>query len=169
MAFAPKGDRSLRVIVTDLTVKAQPGDVLTFTALAEELGIGEEGEAGRGRVRQAVASARKSLLRDHHRALVAVRGEGYRVALPGEFAGIAQDQTDKGQRQISGALATITYAPEADMSPAELTRHRAVGVAVRNLNNRLTSAEQRLADLEEMVFGPPRGQVIPGQVEPEGA
>jgi hypothetical protein len=161
--FHPKGSRALHVIVADLAASAQPGDLLPFKILAEAIGV-EDDPPGRSQVRQAVSAARPILLQDHKRALVADRGRGYRVALPGEFAGIAEDHRGKANRQMSKALAVIQHADEAAMSPDELRRHRAVGTVIRNLHGRLTSAEQRLADLEAAVFGPPR-PVIQGEVE----
>jgi hypothetical protein len=161
--FQPRGSRALRFIIADLAASVEPGELLTFKQLGEAIGV-EDDEPGRAQVRQAVSTARPIMLRDHKRALVAERGRGYRVALPGEFAGIAEDHRGKANRQMGKALAVIENADEKAMTAEELKRHRAVGVVIRNLHGRLTSAEQRLADLEAAVFGPPQ-KVIPGQVE----
>lgn len=163
MAFQPKGSRALRVILVEAAVAAPVGSILTYAELARQIDA-PDNDAGRAQVRQVVSMARPLLLRDHRRALVAVRGEGYRVARAGEFAGIAQDHRRKSDRQMSKALAVIEHAPEDQMSAEELTRHRAVGTVIRNLHSRMNSAEQRLADLEAAVYGPPR-QVIQGTVE----
>jgi len=165
--FTPKGSRALRVIVTELAAGAAYGDVLTFTELAEAIEV-EDDEAGRARVRQAVSAARPLLLADHGRALVADRGKGYRVALPGEFAGIAQDHRRRADRQIGKALAVIDQADMSAATDDERKRFQAVGVVIRNLHSRMTSAEQRLNDLEDAVFGQtPRRKVITGKVENE--
>jgi len=161
--FIPKGSRAIRVIITEFASSVELGELLSFKILAERIGVDDD-DAGRARVRQAVSAARPLLLKDYKRALVADRGKGYRVALPGEFAGIASDHRDRATRQMGKALAVIEHADEAAMSPQELQRHRAVGIVIRNLHGRLTSAEQRLADLEAAVFGPPQ-KVIPGHVE----
>jgi len=166
--FAPRGDRSLRVIVTELAVAASYDEVITFEQLGKALSLDPASDQGRTRIRQAVTAARPTLLRDRRRVLVSDRGVGYRVGRPGEFAGVAEQHRDRGQRQISRALAVIEHAPEADMTSDELRRHRAVGLVVRNLNNRLTDAEQRLDTLEtlmhELMYGPPR-PVIPGELD----
>lgn len=162
--FQPRGSRALRVIVADLAAAARPGDLLSFGVLGHAIGVTDD-EPGRARVRQAVSLARPLLLHDHHRALVADRGRGYRVAMPGEFAGIAEGHRERATRQMDKAVAVITHADESTMTPDELRRHRAVGVVIRNLHGRMTSAEQRLADLEAAVFGPPR-PVVAGHVEP---
>jgi hypothetical protein len=147
-----------------MAAQADPGTLLTYAELGEALGIEPGGDQTRVRIRQAVGSARPTLLTDHHRALVPVRGEGYRVALPGEYAGMAENYRDRANRNVDRALAHIVYADESKMTPDELRRHRAVGLVVRNLHGRMTSAEKRLEDLEAIVFGP-GPQIIPGKVE----
>lgn len=165
--FEPKGSRALRVIVTELAAKATYGDVLTYTELAQALDV-EDDDAGRAQVRQTVSAARPLLLSDHGRLLVAVRGKGYRVALPGEAAGVAQDHRRRADRQIGKALAVIDKADMSAATDEERQRFQAVGVVIRNLHSRMTSAEQRLADLEDAIFGQtPRRKVIPGKVEDE--
>ena len=165
--FQPKGSRALRIIIAEQAAKAAYGDVLTYTELAHAIGTEDDG-TGHAQVRQAVSAARPLLLSDHGRALVAVRGKGYRVALPGELAGIAQDHRRRADRQISKALAVIDPAERCAATDDERQRFQAVGVVIRNLHSRITSAEQRLADLEDAVFGQkPRHKVIPGKVERE--
>lgn len=163
--FAPKGSRALRVIVTEMAAKADYGDILTFADLAAAIDV-QDDEQGRGQVRQTVSAARPLLLNDHGRALVAVRGQGYRVALPGEMAGVAQDHRRRADRSIGRALAVIDKADMSAATEEERKRFHAVGIVIRNLHSRMTSAEQRLADLEDAVFGQePHPKVIPGKVE----
>jgi hypothetical protein len=163
--FQPKGSRALRVIITEMAAKAAYGDVLAFADLAVAIDVTDD-DAGRSQVRQAVSAARPLLLSDHGRLLVAERGKGYRVALPGEAAGVAQDHRRRADRQISKAVAIVDSADTTGMSPEELKRFMAVGMVIRNLHGRMTAAEQRLADLEDAVFGQtPRRKVIPGKID----
>lgn len=162
-AFQPKGSRAIRVIVAELAAKTPRGDLLTFEQIAEAIDVDPE---DRSAVRQAVSAARPLMLRDHSIALVAERRKGYRVALAGEFAGIAQDYRRRSDRAITKAVAHIDHAPVGEMDDAERKRWEAVGIVVRNLHSRMTSAEQRLADVEAVLFGPPR-KVVPGHVEDE--
>ena len=164
-AFQPKGSRAIRVIVAELAAGMTYGELLTFERIARAIGVSNE---ERAQVRQAVSAARPILLRDHNCALVAERGKGYRVARPGEFAGIAQDHRRKSDKALGRALATIEHAPVRDMDAAERKRWEATGIVIRNLHNRMSSAEQRLADIEAVLFGPPR-KTIPGEVEQESS
>lgn len=162
--FIPKGDRSFRVIVADLISKSSPGDLLSYRELGRALGV--DPDERRDQIRQAVSAARPVLLRDHQRALVAERGEGYRVAKANEFAGLAQDHRRRADRQMDKALAVVTNVNETELNAEELKRHRAVAMVIKNLHNRINSAESRLQQLEDAVFGakPP---VLQGQVEEE--
>jgi hypothetical protein len=161
--FQPKGSRALRVIIAEMAAKATYGDVLTYTELSRAIGA-EDDDAGHAQVRQAVSAARPLVLSDHGRALVAVRGKGYRVALPGELAGVAQDHRRRADRQIGKALAVIDKADMSAASDEERKRFQAVGVVIRNLHSRMSSAEERLADLEDAVFGA-KPKVIAGKIE----
>lgn len=158
--FKPRGDRSLRIIVADLVARAQINDLITYEEFARVLDTPD-----RTQIRQAISAARPVILRDYNRALIPERGRGYRIARPGEFAGIAQDHRRKSDRQISKALAMIDNAPVDKMSPDELARHRAVGIAIHNLASRMINAEQRLADLETAVYGDRNRKVIQGKLE----
>lgn len=161
--FQPKGSRALRAIIAEAASGVPRGTVLAFSDLARRIGADDD-DAGRALVRQSVSAARPLLLRDHNVALVAVRGEGYRVAEPGEFAGIAQDHRRKSDRAVSRAVAYIDHAPVDDMTPAERKRHEAYAVIMHDHQRRITGAEKRLADLEAVVYGPPR-KVVPGEVD----
>lgn len=162
-AFQPRGSRALRVIIAEMASSSQLGDVLPFTQLADAIDVNDNDD-GRARVRQAVSAARPLLLRDHGRALVAERGKGYRVALPGELAGIAQDHRRRADVQVGKALAVIEHADQSTMTPAELKRFQAVGVVIRNLHARMSNSEQRLADLEAAVYGN-NPKVIQGKID----
>jgi hypothetical protein len=159
--FKPKGDRSLRAIVASLTASASPGDLLAYKDLAIALDLPEN---DRTQIRQAVSAARPVILRDHNRALIPVRGEGYRIAYANEFAGLAQDHRRKADRQMTKALDIVSNVNEQELSPQELQRHRAVAMVIKNLHNRMTGAESRLEQLEKAVFGE-RPPTIQGRVE----
>lgn len=160
--FAPKGDRSLRVIVAEMVAERSPGDLISYEELGKALEL--DPDERRDQIRQAVSAARPLILVDHKRALVADKGKGYRIAWASEFAGIAQVHRRKADRQIGKALDVVKNVNESELSPEELKRHRAVAMVITNLHARVNSAESRLQQLEEAVFGkqPP---VIKGEIE----
>jgi DNA-binding winged helix-turn-helix (wHTH) protein len=160
--FAPRNDRSYRVMVIELMSQAQPGDVITYQRLGEALGL--DVATQRDQIRQSVAAARSLLLSDHQRAIVAVRSVGYRIAYAHEHAGIAQIHRNKADRQVSKALDVLHHTDESAMSAADLQRHRATQIIMTNLVRRMTAQEERLQALEQAVLGP-APLVIRGQAE----
>ena len=155
----------MRVIVAEIVANTEPGTLIEYKTLADALDLDENEQ--RDQIRQAVSAARQTILRDHNKALVAIRGEGYRVALAREFAGLAQGHRQKADRQMTKALDIVKHVDEKQLSPAELQRHRAVATVITNLHSRLTDAESRLEQLEATVFGKKPPPVIQGEVEPE--
>ncbi len=149
MPFSPKGDQAQRTIVAQAASKAEYGQLLTFGELAAHLNI--DPVRSKGQIRQAVASARPLLLRDSLRALVSVRGKGYRVARPGEQAGMAQGHRHKADIQMLKALDLVNFVDEGKMSSEELARHRAVAIVLTNIHQRMVGAESRLETLEDAV------------------
>lgn len=149
--FKPKGDKSLAVIVVEMSAQSDHGHLLTFSVLGNALELDANQE--RQRIRQAVAAARPLLLRDHGKALVPLRGQGYRIAQPGELSGVAQEHRRRSERQIEKALAVIEHGDVSSGTEAERRRFQQVGMIVRNLHARMTDAESRLQQLEEAVFG----------------
>ncbi len=170
MPFQPRGDQAQRTIVAQAAAKAEYGELLTFGELAARLHL--DPARSRDQIRQAVASARPLLLKDALRALVSVRGQGYRVARPGEQAGMAQGHRRKADTQMVKALDLVTFADESRMSREELDRHRAVALVLTTLHQRMMGAESRLDNLEKAVDGLKSAvlgngpTVIPGRVEP---
>jgi hypothetical protein len=152
----------MRVIVAEMVAQGSPGDLITYDDLGKALDL--DPDERRDQIRQAVSAARPLVLADQKRALIPVRGEGYRIAWASEFAGIAQEHRRKADRQIGKALDIVRNVNEKELTPDELRRHRAVAMVITNLHTRMTSAESRLQQLEEVVFGP-RPPVIQGEVE----
>lgn len=152
----------MRVIVAEMVAQGSPGDLITYDDLGKALDL--DPDERRDQIRQAVSAARPLVLADQKRALIPVRGQGYRIAWASEFAGIAQEHRRKADRQIGKALDIVKNVNEKELTPDELRRHRAVAMVITNLHTRMTSAESRLQQLEEVVFGP-RPPVIQGEVE----
>lgn len=151
--FTPRGDRSLKLAAVDLVVKAEPGELLTYAYLATALNAGEFSGDPRDVIRGAISAARPLLIRDHGRAIIAERGKGYRVALPGELAGVAQEHRGKADRQVSKALAIVTHGDTSTMTQEEFTRFQATRAIIVNLHRRMNNMEERMARIEEAIFG----------------
>jgi hypothetical protein len=166
--FTPRnGKRALRSVVIDLAARAELGELLTYQRLAQvmELDVSEPGY--RHLVQQSANTAKKILLKDHGRTLIAQRGEGYRVAMPGEMADVATTHRTRSERQLVKALDVVTFADTKVMSDAEYQRFQATKLVVVSLHRRMTMAEDRIAMLEEAVFGVSAAAEPPAPRQPQ--
>lgn len=167
--FQPKGDRSFRSIIISMAANASFGQLLTFSDMADAMGLESQGDV-RPAVRGAVAAAKPLLMRDHGRVMISARGEGYRVGRPGEIEGVALDHRNKSEKQLLRALDVVTYADTKSMSDAEYQRFEATKAVIVGLHRRMNAMEDRLSKIEEAVFGPPKlpatGHVIERHDDP---
>jgi hypothetical protein len=151
--FKPAGDRSYRDAVLELATVTPLGELLEFTRLASVLRLSTSAD-DRTIIRGAVSAARPRLIRDHGRALIAVRGKGYRIARPGELADVAQDYRQRADRQVNRALLVVKHADTSGMTAVEYQRFEATRIIITSLHMRMNMMDERLARLESAIFGP---------------
>ena len=161
--FAPtfRDGKSGARLVADFAAGKPTGTVLTYEDLAEHLGVDP---ADMSRIFGAVTRAKRVLLREHKRALVAVPGQGYKILHPNENAGLAVHHRRKSDRQIRKAIAVIKGTDEAKLTDVERARHHHVGMVLQNLHERQLDVEGRVSRLESLMLGGSRPKVIPGEL-----
>lgn len=161
----PDGQSEWRVIHA-AALKLAYGSDLTFDEIAKLLDTDD-----RARAHRAVRRCNKQFTRENiPRVLGNVRGAGYRVLKPSEYATAAIALQVQGRRKVSNALDLMRTAPIGDMTPqAQEWAHKVTLVLMDN-ELRLRSqeqwqqtAEQRLTELERRAGIPPA--VISGEVE----
>lgn len=166
--FSPRrpDGRSEWRVVYDHAVTLSYGADLSFDEIAKLLGTDD-----RARAHRAVLRCNRQYTRENiPRVLGNVRGAGYRVLKPSEYATAAIALQVQGRRKVSNALDLMRTAPINDMSPqAQEWAHKVTLVLMDN-ELRLRSqeqwqqtAEQRLTELERRAGIP--AAVIGGQVE----
>jgi hypothetical protein len=166
--FSPRREdgRAEWRVVYDHAVKLAYGADLSFDEIAKLLDTDR-----RDRAHRAILRCNKQFTRENiPRVLGNVRGVGYRVLKPSEYATAAIALQVQGRRKVSSALDLMRTAPISDMSPqAQDWAHRVTLVLMDN-ENRLRSqeqwqqsAEQRLTELERRAGIPPA--VIGGEIE----
>jgi hypothetical protein len=146
----PDGRAEWRVI-HDTAVDLPYGSDLTFDEIAKLLDIDD-----RSRAHRAVRRCNQQFTRENvSRILGNVRGSGYRVLRPSDYAPAALAYQVQARRKISSAVDIMRAAPLNDMTPAQRDwAHKVLMVLVDN-DLRLRSqeqwqseAEKRLAELE---------------------
>lgn len=105
MGFTPIGEKSRRQMVVELIAEVGADEIVTYEQVAEAIGL--TWPKDREMVRSTIHAARSSLANDHHKALAAVRGVGYRVIRPEEHVHIAAQLQRKAGRSVALAKTTI--------------------------------------------------------------
>lgn len=164
-ARRPDGRAEWRVVY-DHAVKLSYGADLSFDDIAKLLDTDD-----RSRAHRAVLRCNKQFTRENiPRVLGNVRGVGYRVLKPSEYATAAIALQVQGRKKVSNALDLMRTAPINDMSPqAQEWAHKVTLVLMDN-DLRLRSQEQwqqaaetRLTELERRAGVPTA--VIDGEIE----
>lgn len=141
--------REMRAAIIELAANADVDELLSFELISKVTGL----DPDLPELRFAVATARPHLLREHDRALVSVRGRGYRVALPVEHAGLARRHQRSSERQLQKAVDLIEHTDLAGFTDKQRRAHENTRRAVLLLAHHQARAEERLARLEAKVFG----------------
>lgn len=161
----PDGRAEWRVIY-DHAVRLPYGTDLSFEEIAKLLETDD-----RSRAHRAVTRCNKQFTSEAvPRILGNVRGVGYRVLRPSEYAAAAISLQVQGRRKVSNAVDLMRTAPIADMTPAQRDWAHKVTLVLMDNELRLRSqeqwqqgAEERLAELERRAGIPP--VVIEGEIE----
>jgi len=160
--FTPvyRDGRSAASLIAELVSGKPYGYLLTFEEIAAQLEIDP---SDLKRIHAAMQRTKPRLQSEHHRAIEAVTGEGYKILQPGDHARLATHHKKKSDRQIRRAIKVIKAADERDMTPAERERNRQLGMVLENHEQRIREVEARQSRLESLMLGGPK--VIPGTAE----
>jgi len=161
----PDGRSEWRVI-QEAAAKLPYGADLSFDEIAKLLDTDDRPRAHRADQLCNNQSTRENI----PRVLGNVRGAGYRVLKPSEYATAAIALQVQGRRKVSNALDLMRTAPINDMSPqAQEWAHKVTLVLMdnelrlRSQEQWQPSAETRLTELERRAGIPPA--VIGGEIE----
>jgi hypothetical protein len=150
-AKRPDGRAEWRVVY-DAVMKLNYGDQITFKQLEDLIDTHD-----RNRIHRAVGRCNHVFTRENvPKVLGNIRGTGYRVLEPGDYAPQALNHQKQARRRMSSAVELMRTAPLNDMTPSQ--RHWAHQVTMVLVDNELrlrtqeqwkTSAEDRLRELEK--------------------
>jgi hypothetical protein len=141
-------------VVYDATVNLPYGTDVPFKLIADLLEADD-----RARAHRAVRRCNKQFITENKpRILGNVRGAGYRILKPGDYAPAAMAYQVQARRKMTNAVDLMRTAPLTDMSPGQRDwAHKVYMVLVDN-ELRLRSQEQwqrdaeaRLAELERRI------------------
>ena len=144
--FKPLGERARWRMVYDLMRVADTGQVVTYEAMAEPLGL--DPQRHRHELQMAARRAGLELEKVNKRAADAVRNVGYRIVEPAEILGLGQRRNRKAGSQIKrGGITTRAVDLNAVDAPTRAALETlARGFAVQAEVNRRVLAKQEEHD-----------------------
>jgi hypothetical protein len=145
--FEPKnGTTPMWRLVYDLAITRNPGDLITYEELTETLGYDP-----RIGPRNPIHSAAKHLLDDRDRTLIAVRGQGYRIALATEHYGLARGKQKEARRKISKGIALAVHVDVNELTPRQRTAIDGLSQVLMMQNEMLSRHDKRIATVETVI------------------
>jgi predicted transcriptional regulator len=150
--FEPKGARARWRIIYDLFQKADQGQVVKYTEIADALNL--DWIKDRQLLQMAARRATIELERVDGRTTYAVTNEGYRVAVPTDHVHIGRSRNRRALGQIKRGEAVVTGVDlntvDSQTRDALLTLAR--GFAVQGeINRRVASTQARHSRLLDML------------------
>lgn len=152
-AFLPSREdgRSDRQVVYDLVGDLEPGDVVGYDQLTEELSAGLDEQVGRKRVYRAVANANRLLLRERQRYLSVVREVGYRILRADEHLPEALDRKHRAVSKLRQGMELLRHAKVDELSEAQRVLHQGQLMIMGGLYDAVRDSHQR-HDRQERVI-----------------
>jgi hypothetical protein len=135
--------RSDRQVVYDLTHTAEPGATYTYKELTDALAEGLDQDVDRGRIYRAVASANKTLLREHSRYLGVILNVGYRVLRADEHLPASIRRKDRGQAQFKRGLELLAHTRLGELDQAQRKLHEAQRMILSGICTALDDSARR--------------------------
>lgn len=140
-------------VLAERISRANPGDLLSYSELAGELGEGSGRAYERADVQASVARAERKIATELSRALVNVRGQGYRIALASEHQMIAGRKKDRAETMLKRGLTIMQNVDWAAMDENSRKAHEgqlmvigAVHAAMVGLDRRMQRIEKTLSE-----------------------
>lgn len=112
-------------VLIALVGNVEPGAVMPYAQMAAALAVGSNRTWDAKAVQSSVRSSARRLLRQSARALIPVRGVGYRVSQGSDHHGLALRRESKANTQLRMAVDVLRHAQYGEMTTDERTVHEA--------------------------------------------
>lgn len=138
-------------VLADLVKQAAPGDLLSYEMLSAELSKDSARMFERRDVQGVVSRAERKIATEQRRALINVRGKGYRVALAGEHQMIAGQKRDRASTQLKRGLLVLQHVDWDAMDDNSRKAHEGQLMVVGALASAVDGMNSRLKRIEEAI------------------
>lgn len=120
-----KDGRTDAEVLIGALASVEPGAVVLYATLTEALAVGSNRAWDTRAVQSSVRGAARRILRETARALIPVRGVGYRVSRGGDHHGLALRRESRANAQLRMAVDVLRHAQYGEMSAEQRSVHDA--------------------------------------------
>jgi len=143
--------RSGADVLIDIVKQSNAGDIIEYDRIAKELGTGCKKEYSRKDVQSVVCKSERKLATSESRALINIRGKGYKIAPAGEHQRIAGRKKDRAHKLLKRGVMTLKCVRWDEMDDNQRMAHEgqlmimgAVVSSIDALNHRVSSVEDAI-------------------------
>jgi len=147
-AIARESGLSDAEVITAQVCLAEPGDLLTYQKLSAALGKGTDRKYSTTAVQAAVGRAERKLATEHSRALVNIRGSGYRVALAAEHQLLAVRKRDRAGSLLKRGVMILQHVDWGSMDENTRRAHEGQLMVMGALHTAMSGIDRRLSKIE---------------------
>jgi hypothetical protein len=141
--FEPVGPVARWKLIYDLLRPLNVGEILTYDSMARALDL--DSEADRHVIQMSARRALKELLNIDHRGSKAVTNVGYRVAMPIEHIGLAEERNKRAGRQL---VAGRNVSTKVDLNGVDSQTRAALEVLAQGFARQM-EINRRVAEKQE--------------------
>lgn len=143
--------RSDAEVILDIVKDCTPGTVIDYEQMAGNLAIGTDREYSNKDVQSIICRSEKKLAQQLSRALVNVRGKGYKVALAEDHQMIAGRKKDRAHKLLKRGLTVLKHVRWDEMDENQRRAHEGQLMIVSALTTAVDGMEQRLQRVENAI------------------
>jgi hypothetical protein len=138
-------------VLSETIAQARPGDLLDYDTLGQRLSEGASRAYHTRDVQAAICRAERKLATEQRRALINVRGLGYRVALAGEHQTIAGRKKDRAGALLRRGLTVLQHVDWDEMDDNTRKAHEGQLMVMGALHSAMQGLDARLKRIEDVI------------------
>lgn len=143
--------RSNQQVLIDYVNAHPPGRFYPYNELVKVLSSGAAQPFSIERTRAVVLQSQRRLLRESQRALMNVRGQGYRLAEAARHQELARKHERKSEVQLRKGLHLLKHVRWDEMDENSRQAHQGLMMIVESLHQRQSSLSRRQSAVEELL------------------
>lgn len=138
-------------MIVDLVRHAAPGTIFTFDELTQALAQGSERPWDLDGVRGATGRALYRISKETQRALISVRGLGYKVAAASEHTLVAHNRKRRSDSQLAKGLSVLKNVRWDEMDENQRNAHQGQLMVMSAIVAQQRSFERRMSRVEDAI------------------